>query len=142
MKKILVMLVEDNPAEIELTREIFSSAYPQYQLTVASDGEEATTMLAAALENPRTLPDIILMDLNLPRKDGRQVLAEIKSDPDLRRIPVIVMSSSSAEEDVNYVYRECGNCFVKKPLQLQDFFDIIDAVHHFWVEVATLPRKF
>jgi CheY-like chemotaxis protein len=135
-----ILLVEDNPGDVRLTREALSDAKVLNRLTVAVDGVEALAALRRQgrfANAPR--PDIILLDLNLPRKDGRAVLAEIKKDPDLRRIPVIVLTTSKAEEDVLHTYDLHANCYIAKPLDLEQFITVVKSIEDFWFTVAKLP---
>ena len=139
---IKVLLVEDNPGDVRLTREALSDAKVAHRLTVARDGLEALAALRREgrfANAPR--PDIILLDLNLPRKDGRAVLAEIKKDPDLRRIPVVVLTTSKAEEDVLRSYDLHANCYIPKPLDLEQFITVVKSIEDFWFTVAKLPSE-
>jgi CheY-like chemotaxis protein len=137
-----ILLVEDNPGDVRLTREALSDANVAHRLTVARDGLEA---LAAVRREGRFAnaprPDIIFLDLNLPRKDGRAVLAEIKKDPDLRRIPVVVLTTSKAEEDVLRSYDLHANCYIPKPLDLEQFITVVKSIEDFWFTVAKLPSE-
>ena len=135
-----ILLVEDNPGDVRLTVEAFKEANVNNRLTVARDGVEALAMLRregghAAV--PR--PDIILLDLNLPRMDGRELLAEIKTDADLREIPVVVLTTSNAPNDIRQSYLLNANCFVTKPVDLDRFMAVVGAVEAFWLSVVTLP---
>jgi chemotaxis family two-component system response regulator Rcp1 len=137
-----ILLVEDNPGDVRLTREALSDAKVLSTLTVAVDGLEALAALRREgrfANAPR--PDIILLDLNLPRKDGRAVLAEIKKDPDLRRIPVVVLTTSKAEEDVLHTYDLHANCYIAKPLDLEQFITVVKSIEDFWFTVARLPSE-
>ena len=139
-KPIDVLLVEDNPADVDLTRESLDSSRLFVNLHVAVDGVEALDFLyrRGSFEMvPR--PDLILLDLNLPRRDGRQVLAEIKADSTLRRIPVVVLTSSEAETDIVKTYDLGANCYISKPLDLGRFQDIVSAIEGFWFTVVRLP---
>ncbi len=137
-----ILLVEDNPADVELTREGLESAKISNNLHVVVDGVEALAFLrregpyAAA---PR--PDLILLDLNLPRKDGREVLAEVKQDDGLCMIPVVVLTTSKAEEDILKSYKLNANAFVSKPVDFGGFVQIVRAVENFWFAVVVLPPK-
>jgi two-component system, chemotaxis family, response regulator Rcp1 len=137
-----ILLVEDNPGDVRLTKEALSDAKVLNRLTVAVDGVEALAALRRQgrfANAPR--PDIILLDLNLPRKDGRTVLAEIKQDPDLRRIPVVVLTTSKAEEDVLRTYDLHANCYIAKPLDLEQFITVVKSIEDFWFTVARLPSE-
>jgi len=137
---IELLLVEDNPGDVRLTRETLKDSKIKVELNVVEDGVEALAFLRREgkyAKAPR--PDLILLDLNLPRKDGREVLAEIKQDPDLRRIPVIIMTISSAEEDILRSYNLHANAYVTKPLNLEQFGRITRAIEDFWFTIVKLP---
>lgn len=136
-----ILLVEDNPTDVYLTRSAFDEARIGNDLRVVSDGEEALQFLRkeGAFADAPT-PDLILLDLNLPRKDGREVLQEIKSDEALRRIPVIVLTTSEHHEDIERAYTLHANSYVRKPVDFDQFARIIRAVESFWFEVVTLPK--
>lgn len=137
-----ILLVEDSPADVRLTREALRDTKLINRLTVATDGVEAIAMLRNQgdyADLPR--PDLILLDLNLPKKNGRAVLKEIKEDPDLKRIPVVIVTSSTAEEDVVRSYDLHANCYVTKPLELSNFVDVVKAIEGFWVGIVKLPSK-
>ena len=137
-----VLLVEDDPGDVMLTRDSFEDCHLGLNLHVASDGEEALSFLHRAGEFagvPR--PALILLDLNLPRKSGREVLAEIKGDAILRRIPVVVLTTSQSEEDVMTVYNLNANCYVTKPADLDDYLKTIRCLEEFWLRVARLPTE-
>jgi CheY-like chemotaxis protein len=136
-----VLMIEDNPGDVRLAREALKDSPLPARLSVVSDGDAGLDFLrrrrghAAA---PR--PDLILLDLNLPGKSGREVLAEIKADPDLRRIPVVVLTSSQADEDVRASYDLHANCYVTKPMDLDQFLRVVRAIEDFWLTVVKLPR--
>lgn len=137
-----ILLVEDSAADVRLTREALRNTKVINRLTVANDGVQALSMLrnqGQYADLPR--PDLILLDLNLPRKDGRTVLAEIKQDPDLKRIPVVVVTSSAAEEDVVRSYDLHANCYVTKPLELGNFVEVVKGIEDFWVGIVKLPPR-
>lgn len=137
-----ILMVEDNPADIRLTKEAFKDAKVLNNMHIASDGEEAIAFLRKAgayAGAPR--PDLILLDLNLPKKDGREVLAEIKEDADLRRIPVVVLTTSDDEKDIFKAYDLHVNAYVKKPVDLNQFMKVVEAVEDFWLTVVRLPVK-
>jgi two-component system, chemotaxis family, response regulator Rcp1 len=137
-----ILLVEDNPADARLTREVFESGRLTTHLNVVADGEEALAFLRREgpfADSPR--PKLVLLDLNLPRKDGREVLQELKSDPSLNRIPVIVLTTSAAEADILHSYDLQANCFITKPLDLDEFFDVVRAIEDFWLTTARLPAS-
>ena len=134
-----ILLVEDNPADVRLTQEAFKDARVPNRLHVARDGVEALSMLRDATGAvPR--PDLILLDLNLPRKDGRDVLKEIKQDEALRHIPVVILSTSQSEHDVARSYRLGANAFVTKPVDIDRFFQVIRSLEQFWMDTARLIR--
>ena len=139
---IEILLVEDNPGDARLTLEAMREAKVHNRIHVVEDGVEAMEFLRRQGrfgDAPR--PDLILLDLNLPRKDGREVLAEVKADPELKRIPVVVLTTSRAEEDVLRAYNLHANCYVTKPVDLEQFMKIVGQIDEFWVKVVTLPRK-
>lgn len=137
-----ILLVEDNPGDVDLTREGFKEAKLLNNLSVVGDGVEAMQFLRR--EGPYSNaphPDLILLDLNLPRKDGREVLADIKADAKLKRIPVVVMTTSRADEDVVRAYNLNVNCYVAKPVDLDEFVKVVQAVDYFWMSIVTLPPE-
>ena len=139
-RKAIILLVEDNPADIRLMLEILKEGDIPSDFHVVTDGEEAMDFLRKRDghdQAPR--PDIIFLDLNLPKKDGREVLKEVKEDPELRRIPVIVMTTSGAKEDIDTAYDHHANCFITKPVDLQDFMKVAETLKHFWLAMAQLP---
>jgi len=139
-RTIDILLVDDNPGDVRLTVEAFREAEIPNRMRVASDGVEALAILRGEPPFAESFrPDIILLDLNLPRKDGREVLAEIKADPVLRRIPVVVLTTSNASEDVRRVYDLNANCFVSKPVDLDRFMDVVRSIEDFWLKIAVLP---
>ena len=139
-KIVEILLVEDNPGDVVLTKEAFADAKIHNNINVAADGEEALKYLRKEGEFANaTVPDIILLDINLPKKDGREVLAEIKVDEVLRRIPVVVLTSSKAEQDVVDVYDLHANSYLVKPVSLEKFIDVVNAIESFWFSVVVLP---
>jgi len=134
---IEILLVEDNPADVRLTVEALKEARVRNRLRVARDGVEAMAMLRSD-SAPR--PDLILLDLNLPRKDGREVLQEIKQDEALRHIPVVILTTSQAEQDILQCYRLRANAFVTKPVEIDQFFHVVRSMEQFWLEVVKLAR--
>ncbi len=140
VKPVDILLVEDNPGDVRLTREALKEGKVLNTLSVAADGVEALAFLrregchAAA---PR--PDIILLDLNLPRMDGRELLAVIKADADLRRIPVVILTTSAAEQDILKSYNLHANCFITKPVDLEQFIAVVRSVEDFWFTIVRLP---
>lgn len=139
---IEILLVEDNPGDVRLTIEAFKEGRVHNRLSVARDGVEALAFLRrqGAFANAAR-PDLILLDLNLPRKDGREVLAEIKEDASLRRIPVVVLTTSKAEEDILRTYDLHANCYIAKPVDLEQFLSVVRSIDDFWLSVVRLPPK-
>lgn len=139
---IEVLLVEDNPGDVRLTREALRESRVRNRITVASDGIEALEMLRREGPHKKTArPDLILLDLNLPRMNGREFLAEIKKDPELRRIPVVVLTSSRAEEDIARTYDLHANAFVTKPVDFDQFLRAVGSIEDFWLTVVKLPPR-
>jgi len=137
-----ILLVEDNLADVRLTQEAFREGKIHNTLAVVRDGVEAMEFLhRRGKYSNATRPDLILLDLNLPRKDGREVLAEIKADPDLMRIPVVVLTTSRAELDIVKSYNLHANCYVVKPVDLDQFIDVIKSIDNFWLCAVTLPTE-
>jgi len=137
-----VLLVEDSPGDVRLTREAFKDAKLHVNLHVACDGIEAMAFLhheGKYADVPR--PDLILLDLNLPRKDGRQVLEEIKATPSLMTIPVVILTTSDSEEDVLRTYRLHANCYISKPVDLEGFLGVVRSIDDFWLSVVKLPHE-
>jgi len=139
---IEILLVEDSPSDTDLTVEALQKGKVLNHLTVVDDGVKAMDFLrrrgsyAAA---PR--PDLILLDLNLPRKDGREVLADIKADVKLRMIPIVVLTTSRAEQDILKVYQLNGNCYITKPVDFRQFMEVVKAIESFWLTIVKLPPK-
>ena len=141
MRPIEILLVEDNPGDVRLTQEALGEAKVRNNLAVARDGVEALSYLRRDPPfQDATRPDMVLLDLNLPRKDGREVLAEIKADPELRRVPVVVLTTSSAEKDVLESYNLYANCYITKPVDLDQFVKIVSSIEDFWLTVVKLPN--
>jgi chemotaxis family two-component system response regulator Rcp1 len=139
-KPIHVLLVEDNPGDVRLTKEILKDAKVRISLSVVEDGVEAMAFLRQEGKYASaSLPDLVLLDLNLPRKDGREVLTEIKQDPDLKRIPVVILTISNAEKDILKSYNLYANAYVTKPLDLEQFSKIAKAIEDFWFTIVKLP---
>ena len=139
-RPVEILLVEDNPGDVRLTIEALKEGKIKNNLHVAKDGVEAMEFLLQenAFEDAST-PDLILLDLNLPRKDGRELLAEIKEDEELRRIPVVILTTSKAEEDILRTYNLHANCYITKPVDLDQFIAVVKAVENFWLTVVKLP---
>ncbi len=137
-----ILLVEDNPGDVRLTKEGLKDSRIVNHIHVVGDGVEAMAFLRKEgkyEEAPR--PDLILLDLNLPRKDGRELLAEIKGDHDLKRIPVVVLTSSKAEQDVVMAYDLHANCYIRKPINLNEFSTMMQNFEQFWLAMVTLPPE-
>jgi CheY-like chemotaxis protein len=140
VKPIGILLVEDNPGDADLTREALVSCKLYNLLDVVDDGEKAMAFLRRqGPYSTASRPDLILLDLNLPRKDGREVLAEVKTDEDLKRIPVVVLTSSQAESDILKSYNLHANCYVTKPMDLDQFFHVVRSIEDFWLSIVVLP---
>jgi len=142
LKAITILLVEDNPGDADLAREALEGSKISNNLFVAEDGEKAMAFLRR--EGPYAgmpRPDLVLLDLNLPRKDGREVLSEIKSDPELRAIPVVILTTSQAEEDVCRSYNLHANCYITKPIDLNQFLHVVRTIENFWLSIVVLPTR-
>ena len=138
---IEILLVEDSPGDVRLTKEALKEGKVHNNLSVVVDGEQAMAFLQRRdqfANAPR--PDLILLDLNLPKKDGREVLAEVKADAKLRSIPVVILTTSKAEEDVLRSYQLNANCYVTKPVDLEQFIRVVKAIEDFWLVIAKLPH--
>lgn len=136
------LLAEDNPGDVRLTKEALRESKISNNLSVVPDGVEAMAFLhreGKYADAPR--PDVILLDLNLPKKDGREVLAEVKADLNLRLIPVVIITSSEAEQDVLRTYELHANCYVTKPVDLEQFIKVIQSIETFWLTIVTLPSS-
>jgi CheY-like chemotaxis protein len=141
-KEINILLVEDNPGDIRLVREALSECGMNHRLEVVVDGVEALDYLGRKKTSLNGfLPDLIILDLNLPKKDGREVLMEIKGDADLQRVPVVIFSSSKAEADILSSYRHHANCYICKPLDLDAFIEVVAQIGRFWIDTVILPTK-
>ncbi len=139
-KPVDILLVEDNPGDVRLTQEAFREARTPIKINVAMDGEEAIAYLRRLYPfQNATRPDLILLDLNIPKKDGREVLAEIKADPLLHDIPVVVLTTSNADQDIQKTYNLEVNAYINKPVDFDRFFDIVQKIEDFWLMTATLP---
>jgi len=141
-KCIEILLVEDNEGDIFLTKKAFEKAKILNNITVAKDGEIAVDILLKRGEySDAKTPDIIFLDINLPKKNGAEVLAEIKSHANLRRIPVIVLTSSKADQDIQKIYDLHASSYIVKPIDIKEFYDVISAIEEFWFNVVTFPNK-
>ena len=137
---IEILLVEDNPGDVRLTLEALRDAKVLNHLSAVGDGVEAMAFLRRVGKHanaPR--PDVILLDLNLPKKDGREVLAEVKSDDDLKRIPIVILTTSKAEEDILRTYNLHANCYITKPVDLDQFITVVKSIEDFWFTIVKLP---
>ena len=140
-RPIEILLVEDSPGDVRLTKEALREGKIRNHLSVATDGELALAFLrreGCYANAPR--PDVVLLDLNLPKKDGREVLTELKADPRLRRIPVVVLTTSSNEEDVLRAYDLHANCYITNPVDLDQFISVVQSIESFWLTIVTLPE--
>ena len=141
-RPIEVLLVEDNPGDARLVAEAFKGSEVLHNLHTVGDGEEAMAFLRhEGKYADAPLPDIILLDLNLPKKDGREMLAEIKGDTDLRRIPVVIMTISDSEEDILNAYSHHGNSYITKPVDSENFMNTFKSIEDFWFRVVRLPSR-
>jgi chemotaxis family two-component system response regulator Rcp1 len=141
-RPIEILMVEDSPSDAQLTIEALHAAKIANRLHHVEDGVEALRFLRREgpyADAPR--PDLILLDLNLPRKDGREVLEELKGDPDLKVIPVVVLTTSRSEQDVLRSYELYANCYITKPVDFTQFMEVVKAIEHFWLTVVTLPKE-
>ncbi|MBZ5521789.1 MAG: response regulator [Acidobacteriia bacterium] len=141
-RSIEILLVEDNPGDVRLIKEAFRDSKIVNGISCAVDGVEALDFLHRQGKYAEAnRPDLVLLDLNLPRKDGREVLAEIKADPDLKRIPVVILTSSKSEEDILKTYNLHANCYITKPIDLEKFIGVAKAIENFWVSIVKLPPR-
>jgi two-component system, chemotaxis family, response regulator Rcp1 len=139
---INILLVEDNPGDIRLTKEVLKEGKINNNLFVVTDGEEALFYLKKTGQYEKAFtPDIVLLDLNLPKKDGREVLSEIKENEFLKQIPVIVLTTSDAEQDIKNVYQNHANCYITKPVDFNQFINVIRSIENFWLTIVKLPKK-
>ena len=140
MRHLEILLVEDSPSDVRLIREALKETPAKIQITLSEDGIEAMKYLQNSVAGVVPRPDLVLLDLNLPRKNGREVLAEIKASPELRNIPVLVMTSSHADEDISDAYSLNANCYITKPSDLNEYMNVVRAIEGFWFLTATLPE--
>ena len=137
-----ILLVEDNPGDVRLTKEAFKEGKLKNNLHVVKDGVEAMAFLQKEGKyTSASCPDLILLDLNLPKKDGREVLKEIKADENLRRIPVVILTTSKAEEDILKTYDLHANCYITKPVDMEQFIKIVKYIEEFWFTIVILPGR-
>ena len=141
-KPVEIFLVEDNQGDIDLVREVLEEGKLKNTLNVAVDGEEALNYLKKKGKYANaTRPDLVILDLNLPRKDGREVLDDMKSSPDLKSIPVVIMTTSREEEDVLKMYNLHANCYITKPIDFIQFIKVVHSIEDFWFTIVRLPSK-
>lgn len=141
-RTIEILLVEDNPGDVRLTLEAFKEGTVLNHFTVMNDGVEALAYLRQQSRYANSvLPDLILLDLNLPKKDGREVLAEIKADASLMKIPVVILTTSAAEEDIARAYSAHANCYITKPVDLDQFLRVVHSIESFWLTLVKLPSR-
>jgi chemotaxis family two-component system response regulator Rcp1 len=139
-RPVNILLIEDNPGDVRLTQEAFKEGDLGVNLSVVMDGVEAINYLRKTGKYTESItPDLILLDLNLPKRDGREVLEDIKADPALMFIPVVVLTTSNAEQDIIKTYRLHANCYINKPVDFEKFFDVIQKIEDFWLSTAILP---
>lgn len=142
LNPIEILLVEDNPADVRLTQEALREGKVKNNLHIARDGVEALAFLRREGKwKDATRPDLVLLDLNLPKKDGREVLAEIKADESLKMLPVVVLTTSSAEADILKSYSLHANCYIQKPVDLEQFVKVVKSIDDFWLTVVRLPSE-
>lgn len=142
-RPIEILLVEDNPGDVRLTVEALKEAKVRNNLRIVTDGEDAMDVLyRRGKYTNATHPDLILLDLNLPKKDGREILAEIKKDTVLKRIPIVILTTSSAEEDILRAYDLHANCYITKPVDFDQFMKVVQSIESFWLTIVCLPGDF
>ena len=140
VKPIEILLVEDNPGDVRLTQEALTDGKVRNSMQVVEDGVEAVAFLRREGKYANaSRPDLVLLDLNLSKKDGREVLAEIKADDELKRIPVVVLTTSKAEEDIFKAYDQHANCYITKPVDLDQFIAVVRSIENFWFTIVKLP---
>lgn len=140
MKSIHILLVEDNEGDILLTTEALNEGKLNNVISIAKDGWEAVQFLNEKAHNRDTLPDLILLDVNLPKMNGHEVLAHVKSDDKLKHIPVVMLTTSSAEADVFRSYQNHANCYITKPVDLNRFIEVVASIEDFWISIVQLPK--
>lgn len=141
MKDIHILLVEDNEGDIVLTKEALSDAKIKNKVSVARDGDEAIRFVNTGLGDPTFLPDLILLDINLPKVDGKEVLQYLKTTPSFKKIPVVMLTTSSSELDVRDSYNNYANFFITKPVDFNKFFEVVRMIEDFWITIVKLPSK-
>lgn len=142
MKKVHILLVEDNEGDILLTKEALEGAKILINLSVVKDGKEAIDFLNRQGKYPEVdLPDLVLLDVNLPKKNGHEVLKYIKGENEFRHIPVIMLTTSSSERDINLSYNNYANCYITKPVDVNDFLAVVATIENFWISIVKLPTE-
>jgi len=142
MTPIHILLVEDNEGDIILTMEALKHGRVRNKISIARDGEQAIRFLnKEGAYSGAERPDLILLDMNLPRIDGKEVLTYIKNDPDLKAIPVVMLTTSTAEKDILEAYKNYANCYISKPVDLEKFFDVVQKIENFWISIVHLPKN-
>ena len=142
MEPVKILLVEDNEGDILLTKEAFEDAKIHIKLTIARDGKEAINFLDKHRDHPDgELPDLVLLDINLPKKSGHEVLKDIKENENSKHIPVIMLTTSSSDIDINQSYHNYANCYITKPVEVNDFLAVISTIETFWISIVKLPTK-
>lgn len=140
--EVEILLIEDNPGDVRLTQEILKDSKIHNNVAVVHNGEEAMAYLYRKDEHQNAVrPDLIMLDLNLPKKGGLEVLAQVKQDPELKLIPIVILTSSQAEEDILRSYNLYANCYITKPLDLEQLSQVVHAIENFWLTVVKLPKK-
>jgi CheY-like chemotaxis protein len=140
MQQIHILLVDDNEGDILLTREALEEARIINRISIAYDGMQAIDLLKKAARGGGDMPDLILLDINLPKMNGTEVLSMIKTDPELKRIPVIMLTTSSSEKDILASYENYANCYITKPVDLDRFMDVVRTIEDFWISIVKLPK--
>lgn len=140
MKSIHILLIEDNEGDILLTTEAFQESRIVNTISVIKDGKDAITFFEPTAE-PRNIPDLVLLDINLPKRSGHEVLMHIKTTERYKHIPVIMLTTSSSEKDILQSYNNYANCFITKPVEVADFMDAIDRIEDFWINIVTIPKR-
>jgi DNA-binding response OmpR family regulator len=139
-KEIEILLIEDNPADVRLVQEVFKEARIHNKIYVTLNGEKAMRLLRRESEYAQaSRPDLIILDLNLPKKQGKEVLKEIKEDENLKTIPVVILTTSNAEEDLIETYQNNANCYITKPVDLDNFINVVKIIENFWLNIVKLP---
>lgn len=142
LRPISILLVEDNPGDVELTEDALRRSKMATEVSVMTDGEDAMAYLRQQCgHGDETFPDLILLDLNLPKKDGMEVLKEVRQDPALKHIPVVILTTSEAEKDILTSYQLGANCFISKPVDLNEFRKVVESIDDFWFTIVKLPAR-